>query len=90
MDILGRIILMVILAFTIPIIVIFYSNDIKGMSKSEDLDSIENLKDLIRCFNKLAIGPKINILLYSVFVANWFLIVPSIIFMECFKYVFVR
>lgn len=90
MNILGRFILIIISSLLIPVIVIFYSNDIKKMIESENLDNIENFIDLIKCFNKLSIGSKMNILLYSLFVANWFLIIPSMIFMNCFKYIFAK
>lgn len=41
-------------------------------------------------FKKLSIVSKIGVLLFYAFIVNWFIILPSIVFIECFKYVFVK
>lgn len=41
-------------------------------------------------FKKLSIVSKIVVLLFYAFIVNWFIILPSIVFIECFKYVFVK
>lgn len=40
-------------------------------------------------FKELSIVSKIGVLLFYTFIANWFIILPSIIFMDCFKYIFI-
>ena len=41
-------------------------------------------------FKELSIIFKVGVLLFYTFISNWFIILPSIIFMECFKYVFIK
>lgn len=51
---------------------------------------IANLYTSMKNFKELSIISKIGVLLFYTFIANWFIIIPSIIFMDCFKYIFIR
>ena len=50
---------------------------------------IANLYSPMENFKELSIVSKIGVLLFYTFIVNWFIILPSIIFMDCFKYIFI-
>lgn len=41
-------------------------------------------------FKELNIIEKILWGLFYIFIVNWFIIVPSVIFLDCFKYIFIK